>query len=237
MLQMKLAEVIDITPPEERDLRQKLAQLLNFISSLAWYKIPRDGKIPEYPTNEDFECCGGEDPVNNGGITPVHRGADWVVFDTEYWCLHVPDKYFVEFVDAEQGSYVPDEPRRDRLRDYEMVLPYERNQPSCGVDCRMEEWQEDQPARVRSHDAELATRLERRIPRQGSSDASTVWGGISRRRTTPQPAISASLAAYLAREGITDLETFLAMQDGITRISRGNDDQRSSDGGAGPSNA
>ena len=161
--------------------RERLGQLLSFIDSLAWSKIPRDGsQLSGYPNlGTEFACSGGDSPSNLNGITPVYEGADWVIFDAECWCLHLSDDYFVEYTDAERGVFTPEHPRPDRVHYYRS---------------------------------------------QGQSSSSTGYGTnsvpsieprISRSRSDSSTGISPSFTTFLARQGITDMQSFLEMQQAI----------------------
>lgn len=237
IIRLQLTDSSSIEDAAEAGIRRQLAQLIGFIDSLAWSKIPRDGKLPSYPDMGDFALSGGSDPDRLNGITPVHRGADWVIFDAEEWCLHLPDEYFVPFIDAEAQHYQPEVPRRDRIRFY--------GEPSLGSgnlsardgeeDPNLRRWQRQQLSRLRQSDAELATRVERNLPQSSQREASVprISRPIGRSRDVGRHERSASLLAFLEREGITDIESFLASQQRHLSgdpFARRNDD-------AGPSNS
>ena len=195
----------------EVELIQNLRKLLEYIDMIAWDRIPSNGIIPEYPNLGDgFFCTGGAKPVGRiGAYTPVHRSADWVVFDPERWCLQLPDKYFVEFSHAETGDYDPEHPRLGRV--------YDRSDSRYYTSVAEEEWR---------------SRTLGRLQRDGNAmDTSTIQpnpgpsaGRIRRSRARTRSFESNPLLEQFQREGITDVNTL------ITRL-------RGDSSGAGPSGA
>ena len=161
--------------------RERLGQLLGFIGSLAWSKIPRDGtRLSVYPNlGNEFACSGGDSPSSLNEITPVHEGADWVIFDAERWCLHLSDEYFVEYTDAECDLFTPEHLRPDRFGYYRS---HGKSSSSTG------------------YGTNSVPSIESRISRCGSDNSA---------------GISPSFTALLARQGITDMQSFLERQQAI----------------------
>ena len=120
---------------EERRVLNQLNSLLKQIDGLAWAKIPRDGNLKGYPDmGEEFACSGGSDPHRLNGVTPVHEGADWVIFDAERWIVHLPRDYLVPA--QEDWTVVPKEHRLDRVRFYRTsVAPSTSNIGPSSRDC------------------------------------------------------------------------------------------------------
>lgn len=216
IIRLQLTDSSSVNDPAEAEARRQLAQLIGYVNSLAWSRIPRDGSLTGYPDMGTFELSGGIDPDRINGITPVHRGADWVIFDAEEWCLHLPDEYFVPYIDEESHQYNPEEPRRDRIRFYG------ESTPGVGMNVAREdeddpvlrEWRGQQLSRLRESDSALAIHLERNVPHSTprNTTAPRLARPIERSRESARQERSASLLAYLEREGITDVQSFIASQ-------------------------
>ena len=202
----------------EVKLADQLRQLLEYIDSLAWSKIPRDGLIPEYPfLSEDFEACGGMDPDSHiGRITPVFRGADWVIFDSELWQLHLPEKYFVPFNDASRTAFTPEDPRPDRVYDGEGRGGYDG-----GFAGAVDDWRQRQIARSGSDAASDVPSSS--VPHEHPAPTPGVRTRIQRQRRTTSNLDANQLLSQLADRGILSMEELVSRLDG-------------SSSGAGPSN-
>ena len=201
----------------DREVRQadQLKQLLEYVDMLAWSKIPRDGVIPEYPyLNEEFEVCGGIVPESKiGRVTPVFRGADWVLFDAEHWQLHLPDKYFVPYVDDTRGAFDPEDPRPDRRYDGEDRVGY-----VGGFDDPVQEWRNRQLARSGSHSRSASFNHSGSTPGSASQGSAgrgpfAVQTRIQRHRRAASSMDANALMGQLADRGITDIQDLLNRLD------------------------
>lgn len=189
------------TREREMGLATQLSKLLEFIDMIAWERIPSDGIIPEYPELvEDFSCSGGVKPEGRiGVITPVHRSADWVIFDPEHWCLQLPNKYFVEFSNVETGAYNPEHPRLGRV--------YDQSDSRYRASTAEDDWRARTRERLQRNDDVMESSTP---PVSGPST-----GRISRPRARTSSIDSSQLLDQLAREGITDVDSLVARLRGV----------------------
>ncbi len=206
---------------QERMVRRGLKRLLEYIDMIAWEKIPSNGVIPEYPDlGEEFSCSGGLEPDTQiGRITPVHRSGDWVIFDPERWCLHLPDKYFVPFKDDSTKDFDPEHPRVGREYDGD-----DRNAPLDAEQASIRDWQQRQVDRIRARNPNASVSL----PSQAGPSQVTipVATRIERTPTRQEPSSAQRLLDALADRGITNLDDLLGRLGGnnANNSNRGNPD-------------
>ena len=181
---------------------------------LAWSKIPRDGINPDYPyLGEDFAVSGGISPESRTGrVNPVFRRADWVIFDAEHWQLHLPEKYFVTYVDDTGDAFDPEDPRPDRVYDGESRGDY-----FGGFEDPVQEWRNRQLARsgCGSRNAGLHSGSTPGIgPSVGANrDPFSVQSRIQRHCRTTSSMDANQLLTQLTERGIFDIQELMNRLD------------------------